>query len=88
MNNSVAVLVTFVKYLWPKEKALKVRVVTALGLLMTAKVSFFLQLLHFYSDQILNVQVPFLFKNVVDSLNLVGPEAVVAVPIALLISCM
>lgn len=42
---------------------------------------------HFSSSQVLNVQVPFIFKEVVDALNVQGPELAVAVPLALLASC-
>lgn len=45
-----------VKYVWPKEdRSVKLRVITALGLLGVGKV--------------LNVQVPIIFKYIVDSLN-------------------
>ena len=47
---------TLLKYLWPKgHTKLKVRVVISLALLVGAKV--------------LNVQVPFIFKRIVDELN-------------------
>ncbi|CAO3599022.1 unnamed protein product [Absidia cylindrospora] len=49
------------KYIWPKNDAgVKARVVIALSLLVGGK--------------LLNVQVPFYFKNVVDSLNATIPE--------------
>lgn len=52
-----AIMREMVKYLWPKrELGTKVRVSTALALLVGAKV--------------LNVQVPFYFKNIVDSMNI------------------
>lgn len=52
-----AIMKEMVKYLWPKgELGTKVRVSTALALLVGAKV--------------LNVQVPFYFKNIVDSMNI------------------
>jgi len=47
---------TMLKYIWPRDQpALKARVVTALGLLVGAK--------------LMNIQVPFLFKYAVDYLN-------------------
>jgi ATP-binding cassette, subfamily B (MDR/TAP), member 7 len=53
----LAILKEMAKYLWPKgEFGTKVRVGTALGLLVGAKV--------------LNVQVPFYFKSIVDSMNI------------------
>jgi ATP-binding cassette, subfamily B (MDR/TAP), member 7 len=53
----LAILKEMAKYLWPKgELGTKVRVGTALSLLIGAKV--------------LNVQVPFYFKNIVDSMNI------------------
>ncbi|CAH1756765.1 5806_t:CDS:10 [Entrophospora sp. SA101] len=45
------------RYIWPKDNlSIKIRVVMALSLLVGGK--------------ILNVQVPFLFKNIIDSLNM------------------
>lgn len=45
------------KYLWPKNsRSFKVRVVVALSLLILAKV--------------LNVQVPFMFKGIIDDMNI------------------
>ncbi len=53
----LAILREMAKYLWPKgELGTKLRVGTALGLLVGAKV--------------LNVQVPFYFKSIVDSMNI------------------
>ncbi|KKY14602.1 putative abc iron exporter [Phaeomoniella chlamydospora] len=52
-----AIMKEMAKYLWPKgEVGTKVRVGTALSLLIGAKV--------------LNVEVPFYFKNIVDSMNI------------------
>ncbi|KAL9624304.1 MAG: hypothetical protein Q9160_001551 [Pyrenula sp. 1 TL-2023] len=52
-----AIMKEMAKYLWPKDDwGTKLRVGTALGLLVGAKV--------------LNVQVPFYFKNIVDSMNI------------------
>ncbi|KAL8912264.1 MAG: hypothetical protein Q9171_002719 [Xanthocarpia ochracea] len=51
-----AIMKEMVQYLWPKEDmGTKVRVSTALALLVGSKV--------------LNIQVPFYFKNIVDSMN-------------------
>ncbi|KAL1921354.1 uncharacterized protein VTP21DRAFT_11070 [Calcarisporiella thermophila] len=49
------------RYIWPKnDTGVKIRVVIALGLLISGKV--------------LNVQVPFFFKQVIDQLNIPIPE--------------
>lgn len=51
-----AILREMVQYLWPKDsRSARIRVSAALGLLLAGKV--------------LNVQVPFFFKNIIDSLN-------------------
>jgi len=51
------ILMTLVKYIWPKDNiGFRVRVVIALSLLVGAKV--------------LNVQVPFFFKDIIDKLNI------------------
>ncbi|CAB5396458.1 unnamed protein product [Rhizophagus irregularis] len=51
------IIKNLVRYIWPKDDpAVKIRVVTALSLLVAGK--------------LLNVQVPFFFKHVVDSLNI------------------
>lgn len=53
----LAIMKEMVQYLWPKgDWGTKLRVSTALGLLVGAK--------------ILNVEVPFYFKNIVDSMNI------------------
>lgn len=53
----LAIMREMVQYLWPKgDWGTKLRVGTALGLLVSAK--------------ILNVNVPFYFKNIVDSMNI------------------
>ncbi|EXJ90015.1 iron-sulfur clusters transporter atm1, mitochondrial [Capronia epimyces CBS 606.96] len=53
----LAIMKEMVQYLWPKgDWGTKLRVGTALGLLVSAK--------------ILNVNVPFYFKNIVDSMNI------------------
>ncbi|KAF5095315.1 hypothetical protein DV451_004707 [Geotrichum candidum] len=50
------ILKSLIKYIWPKTSlGIKVRVVTALSLLVGAKV--------------LNVQVPFIFKGIIDDMN-------------------
>ncbi|KAK9247220.1 P-loop containing nucleoside triphosphate hydrolase protein [Lipomyces tetrasporus] len=52
-----AILKEMIKYIWPKGQiGVKTRVVIALGLLVGSKV--------------LNVQVPFFFKNIIDSMNI------------------
>jgi hypothetical protein len=51
------ILKTLVKYIWPKDNiGFRIRVVIALSLLVGAKV--------------LNVQVPFFFKDIIDKLNI------------------
>ncbi|KAI8334702.1 P-loop containing nucleoside triphosphate hydrolase protein [Chlamydoabsidia padenii] len=56
-----AIIRQLMKYIWPKnDVGVKTRVVIALSLLVGGK--------------LLNVQVPFYFKNVVDSLNATIPE--------------
>ncbi|KAI8898144.1 P-loop containing nucleoside triphosphate hydrolase protein [Globomyces pollinis-pini] len=55
-QRNVIILKSLLKYLWPKDDAtIKTRVVVALALLISGK--------------LLNVSVPFLFKNIVDTLN-------------------
>ncbi|CAO3619242.1 unnamed protein product [Mucor fragilis] len=56
-----AIIKQLMKYIWPKNDiGVKTRVVIALSLLVGGK--------------LLNVQVPFFFKNVIDSLNVTIPE--------------
>ncbi|KAK4519144.1 Multifunctional pyrimidine synthesis protein CAD [Mucor velutinosus] len=56
-----AIIKQLMKYIWPKnDLGVKTRVVIALSLLVGGK--------------LLNVQVPFFFKNVIDSLNITIPE--------------
>ncbi|CCE65578.1 hypothetical protein TPHA_0L02270 [Tetrapisispora phaffii CBS 4417] len=58
------------KYLWPKgEKNVKLRVIIAVSLLIGAK--------------LLNVQVPFFFKDTVDSMNVDWSDSTVALPAAI-----
>eukprot|EP01134_Creolimax_fragrantissima_P007872 CFRG7872T1 len=61
VDADIRILKKMSKYLWPKgQRGLRIRVVSAVVLLILAKV--------------VNVQVPFLFKQAVDELNLaVGP---------------
>ncbi|KAG1467745.1 hypothetical protein G6F56_004238 [Rhizopus delemar] len=57
----LAIIKQLMKYIWPKnDNGVKARVMIALGLLVGGK--------------LLNVQVPFFFKNVIDSLNMTIPE--------------
>ncbi|KAI8973343.1 P-loop containing nucleoside triphosphate hydrolase protein [Mycotypha africana] len=57
-----AIVKQLMKYIWPKKDiGVKARVVIALSLLVGGK--------------LLNVQVPFFFKNVIDSLNVALPES-------------
>lgn len=62
------------RFVWPKESpALKIRVGIALGLLVGAK--------------ILNIQVPFIFKEIIDTLNVPEHlETMVVVPMGLLVA--
>lgn len=62
-------------HMWPAGRIdLKVRVLVALGLLVGAK--------------LVNVQVPFLFKDIVDGLNVTDVATVaLAVPLSMLIAC-
>jgi len=61
----------FLTYIWPKGQFdVKVRVLAAVGLLGLSKV--------------LNVQVPFLFKQIVDSLN--GVDPLLTIPMGLLLA--
>jgi ATP-binding cassette, subfamily B (MDR/TAP), member 7 len=65
-------------YLWPRDNALKARVIFALSFLVGSK--------------LINVGVPYVFKNIVDTLNdtmtvaAANPEAVAAIPLGLLLS--
>ncbi|CAO3658693.1 unnamed protein product [Umbelopsis ramanniana] len=57
----MAIIKQLMRYVWPKDdNGVKARVVIALGLLVGGK--------------LLNVQVPFFFKNVIDSLNITFTE--------------
>lgn len=55
--SQLKIIANLMAYLWPKDKPwVKVRVVSALTLLITAK--------------LLNVQVPFFFKSIIDQMNI------------------
>jgi ABC transporter ATM len=63
-------------YIWPKDdRGVKIRVITALGLLVMGK--------------ILNVQVPFFFKDIIDKLNTEFPveATVLSVVGAVILGC-
>lgn len=63
-------------YIWPKnDRGVKIRVVVALGLLVMGKM--------------LNVQVPFFFKDIIDKLNVEFPveSTVVGVVGAVILGC-
>lgn len=63
-------------YIWPKDdRGVKIRVVTALSLLIMGK--------------ILNVQVPFFFKDIIDKLNVDFPveSTVIGVVGAVILGC-
>ncbi|XP_031567457.1 ATP-binding cassette sub-family B member 7, mitochondrial-like [Actinia tenebrosa] len=61
--NSVVILKSMLKHVWPKDRRdLKIRVVAAVCLLVGAKV--------------INVQVPFLFKYAIDYLNKFDPSTI------------
>ena len=67
----------FLPFLWPKDSlALRVRVVTAVALLIGAK--------------LINVQIPFFFKDIIDSLTVepgdAGAAAAVVLPVAVLLA--
>lgn len=80
-SNSAAtreILQTLSKYLWPKgEPWLKARVIVALALLVGGK--------------LLNIQVPFLFKDAIEKLTGGAPPdaqvLMMSLPIALLLAC-
>lgn len=73
LPKGITILKTFGKYLWPKgESGVKIRVGIALGLLVGSKV--------------LNVQVPYLFKNVIDTLS-PTPELLPVLPLAAILGC-
>lgn len=74
--SELKILKTLVQYIWPKGNTkVKIRVVIALALLIGAK--------------LLNVQVPFFFKETVDKMNVDWSDTTVALPasIALTVVC-
>lgn len=74
--SELKILRNLVHYIWPKgNNKVKLRVIAALMLLIGAK--------------LLNVQVPFFFKDVVDSMNVDWSDSTVALPaaIALTVLC-
>lgn len=70
-SKSLSIMKSFIPLLWPKNRPdLKRRVVISVGLMVGAK--------------LMNIQVPMLFKQLIDELNQVQPhELVMAVPVAL-----
>lgn len=74
--SELKILKNLLQYIWPKgNNRVKLRVLIALSLLIGAK--------------LLNVQVPFFFKDVVDSMNVDWADSTVALPaaIALTVIC-
>ncbi|SCU86458.1 LAFA_0E00870g1_1 [Lachancea sp. 'fantastica'] len=68
--SELKILKDLFKYIWPGgDKKVRIRVLIALGLLVGSK--------------LLNVQVPFFFKNIVDSMNVEWTDATSALPIAI-----
>lgn len=68
--SELKILKDLFKYIWPKgDNKIRVRVLLALTLLIGAKV--------------LNVQVPFFFKQTIDSMNVDWSDATVALPAAI-----
>ncbi|KVI03744.1 AAA+ ATPase domain-containing protein [Cynara cardunculus var. scolymus] len=71
--NNAKILSTLAKYLWMKDNMeFRLRVLTAMGFLVGAKVSKGILLTHvgyIFAQEVLNVQVPFLFKLAVDWLT-------------------
>ena len=68
--SELKILKDLFRYIWPKENnKVRVRVLVALGLLISAK--------------ILNVQVPFFFKQTIDSMNIAWDDPTVALPAAI-----
>ena len=71
-DNHWSTLGTLLRYLWPRGRAdLKIRVIVALGFLVSAKVAI--------------VYVPFLYKAVIDRLN-TGEAGLIAVPVMLIVA--
>ena len=68
--SELKILKDLFKYIWPSgDNKVKIRVLIALGLLVGSK--------------LLNVQVPFFFKQIVDSMNIEWTDATSVLPIAI-----
>lgn len=65
------VLKTFAKHLWPEDSSLRRRVVLAIALLVGSK--------------LLNIQVPIIFKDVIDALSVTSTDLAVVIPAGLLL---
>lgn len=69
--SELKILKDLFKYIWPKgNKNVKLRVLVALSLLIGAK--------------LLNVQVPFFFKQIIDNMNVEWSDPTIALPAAIL----
>jgi ATP-binding cassette, subfamily B (MDR/TAP), member 7 len=100
---SVHILKQMFSYVWPKDRPnIRKRVMVSMGLLIIAKVFKHCFKLYLYDNvlymnkQVVNVEVPFVFKHVVDYLNshsgevltLTDPTStVLTVAVALMIAC-
>lgn len=87
------VLKTFARHLWPDSPEMKARVAIALSFLVGSKVVFLLSEHCAGADgfQILNVQVPFLFKEAIDALQPMTAGEIglaTAIPVSILLGCM
>ncbi|KAL6069035.1 ATP-binding cassette sub-family B member 7, mitochondrial [Balamuthia mandrillaris] len=70
---ALTIMKTFAKYLWPNDRSVRARVIAAMGFLIGSK--------------LLNIQVPYLFKQAIDTLNEVTTtDVLVTVPIGLLLA--
>lgn len=70
--SELKILKHLTKYIWPKGSKVKSRVILALTLLIGAK--------------LLNVQVPFFFKQIVDNMNVEWSDPTVALPGAIMLT--
>ncbi|AMD21966.1 HFR111Cp [Eremothecium sinecaudum] len=71
--SELRILLDLFKYIWPKGNVkVKSRVVIAIALLVAGK--------------LLNIQVPFFFKSVVDSMNVEWSDAATAIPLVTMIT--
>ena len=71
--SELKILKDLFKYIWPKgNNKVRIRVIVALSLLIGAK--------------ILNVQVPFFFKQTIDSMNVDWSDSTVALPAAIILT--